>query len=343
MKQNVTMQDIAEHFGVSKVTVSKALNDKEGVSDELKNKIVQAAEEMGYRMNTIAKSLKTNSTFNIGVIIPEQFTNTGNYHHNNENVSFYMDFYQVVSKALYEENYAAILHILSAEDEEENILPRLYRENKVDGFIVLGQVAHSYVEKLQETKLPIVYLDFYGEYLEMDSITSDNFAGCYMLTNYLIHNGHKDIAFVGNIFSTSSIQDRFLGCYKSLLEHKIKLPEDHILSDRDQKGRYIKLVYPEKMPTAFVCNCDQVANIVIRELQQKGYRIPEDISVVGFDNSLYSAMSTPTITTVEVDTAGMAHEAVRLLLRKLEDTDYRSGKIAIKGKLIIKESSGDKK
>lgn len=343
MKQNVTMQDIADRFGVSKVTVSKALNDKEGVSNELKNKIIQVAEEMGYRMNTIAKSLKTNSTLNIGVIVPEQFTNTVKYNHNNENISFYMDFYQVVSKALYEENYSAILHILSTEDEEKNVLPKLYRDNKVDGFIVLGQVTHSYVEKLQATELPIVYLDFYDEYLVMDSITSDNFAGCYMITNYLIHNAHRDIAFIGNIFSTSSIQDRFLGCYKSLLEHKIKLPEDHIISDRDEKGRYIELIYPKKMPTAFVCNCDQVANIVIRELQQKGYRVPEDVSVVGFDNSIYSAMSTPTITTVEVDTAGMACEVVRLLLRKLDDVDYRIGKIAIKGKLIIKDSVGKKK
>lgn len=342
MKQNVTMQDIADRLGVSKVTVSKAMNDKEGVSNELKEKIVQVAEEMGYRLNTIAKSLKTNSTFNIGVIVPEQFTNIGEVHCNDENVSFYMGFYQVVSKALYMENYSAILHILSTQDEEENVLPKLYHDNKVDGFIVLGQVSHSYVDKLKSTELPIVYLDFYNEYLEMDSVTSDNFAGCYLITNYLIHNGHQNIAFVGNIYSTSSIQDRFLGFYKSLLEHKIMLPKDYIIADRDEKGRYVELLYPKKMPTAFVCNCDQVANIVIRELQQKGYRIPDDISVVGFDNSIYSAMSTPSITTVEVDTATMAKEVVRLLLRKLENAEFRSGKIAIKGKLIIKESSGKK-
>ncbi|MFA9377944.1 MAG: substrate-binding domain-containing protein [Lachnotalea sp.] len=343
MKQNVTMQDIADRFGVSKVTISKALNDKEGVSNELKNKIILGAEEMGYRMNAIAQSLKTNSTFNIGVIVPEQFTNTGKYKNSNENVSFYMDLYQEVSKALYEENYSAILHILSTEDEEESILPKLYRDNKVDGFIVLGQVAHSYVEKLQDTEFPIVYLDFYDEYLDRDSITSDNFAGCYMITNYLIHNAHRDIAFVGNLFSTSSIQDRFLGYYKSLLEHKIQLPEDYIISDRDEKGRYIELVYPKKMPTAFVCNCDQVANIVIRELQQKGYCVPEDISVVGFDNSIYSAMSIPTITTVEVDMTAMVCEVVRLLLKKLENIEYKSGKIAIKGKLVIKDSVAEKK
>jgi len=157
MKQNITMQDIADRFGVSKVTVSKALNNKDGVSEELKGKIIAVAEEMGYRMNTIAKSLTSNTTFNVGVIIPERFTNTGSFHRESDSASFYMDFYQVVSKALEQEKYSAILSILSASDEEAGRMPRLYTDNKVDGFIILGQVNHSYVETLNETKLPIVF------------------------------------------------------------------------------------------------------------------------------------------------------------------------------------------
>ena len=335
---NVTMQDIADQLGVSKVTVSKALNNKEGVGAAMKAKILELAIDMGYRMNTIAKSLTVNATFNIGIVVPERFTNTGKYRSQNERSSFYMDFYQVVSKALEEEQYSAILQIVSQEDEDACILPKLYLGNKIDGFIILGQVGHKYVELLQTTELPVVFLDFYDEYMKMDSITSDNFTGSYMITNYLINNGFKDLAFVGNIYSTSSIQDRYLGYYKSLLEHKLTLKVENVISDRDESGQFIELKYPEPMPEAFVCNCDQIANIVIRDLQKKGYKIPEDISVVGFDNSIYSSLSTPQITTVQVDTERMAKEGVRLILRKIEEPLYRIGKVAVKGTCIFKES-----
>lgn len=336
--QNVTMQDIADRLGVSKVTVSKALNNKDGVSKELKVTIVELAKEMGYRMNTIAKSLKVNATFNIGVIVPEQFTNTGKYHRQNESASFYMEFYQSVTKALEEEHYSAILQILTGEEEDNNILPRLYQNKKIDGFIILGQVSRSYIEKLQSTKLPVVFLDFYDEYMNIDSVITDNFTASYMITNYLINNGFEDLVFVGNIYSTSSIQDRFLGFYRSLLENKIVLNNEGVISDRDDKGVFIDIKYPKEMPQAFVCNCDQVASIVIRDLQQKGYKIPEDISVVGFDNSIYSSVSVPQITTVELDIHKMAQEGVRLILRKIEEPEYHVGKVAVKGKCIYKES-----
>ena len=338
MKQNITMQDIADRFGVSKVTVSKALNDKEGVSDSLKEKIQEAATEMGYRMNVIARSLKENATYNIGVIIAEHFTTTGDVHKTPESNSFYMNFYQEISKVLSLQRYSAILYILTEEDEHNQILPSIYMENKVDGLIILGQVNDDYVTALSERDVPLVFLDFYDELVDTDSITTDNFDGCYSLTNYLIREGHRKIAYVGNIYFTSSIQDRYLGYYKSLLEHRMDLRMDYVINDRNDRGEFVTIEYPKDMPSAFVCNCDQVANLVIRDLKRLGYKVPEDISVAGFDNSIYSSLSEPTITTVEVDTANMSQAAVDLLLKKIEGKQYAAGKQAIKGRLIIKES-----
>lgn len=338
MKRNITMQDIADHFGVSKVTVSKALNDKEGVSDELKEKIKQGAIDMGYRMNSIAKSLKENATYNIGVIMAERFTKIGKYEKPHESGSFYMDFYQVITKTLSDQKYSAILYILH-ENEEKNLeLPGLYLDNKIDGFIVLGQIDHTYIEKIQETLLPVVYLDFYDESIETDSVTTDNFYGCYSVTNYLIRQNHKKIAYVGNVYTTSSIQDRFLGYYKSLLEHGLALREEYIVSDRDEKGEFIDFNYPKDMPSAFVCNCDQVAHNLIRDLNLKGFRVPEDVSVVGFDNSIYSTISSPQITTVEVNISAMAQASVELLLKKIQGLSYQSGRQAIRGTVIYRDS-----
>lgn len=330
MKRNITMRDIAEKLGVSNVTVSKALNDKEGVSEELKIKIKKLAEEMGYRYNTLAKAMKEGQAYNIGVIIAERFTG--------EHKSFYLQFYQHISKLLDEHQYSGILHILTSEDERELNLPRIYHDKKVDGFIILGQISKEYIGILQNIEIPIIFLDFYDDHVEIDSVITDNFYGAYEITNYLVKSGHEKIAFIGNIYATSSIQDRFLGYYKSLLEHRIKLREDYIINDRDDNGKFIDLCIPDNLPTAFVCNCDRIAYNLINKLKSLGYNIPKDFSVVGFDNDIFASISDPKITTVEVNIEEMAKTAVKFIIEKIKDEDKKYGRVLVKGRIIYRDS-----
>jgi LacI family transcriptional regulator len=330
VKSNVTMRDIAERVGVSSVTISKALNDKEGVSDELKEKIKIIAEEMGYRFNTHAKSMKEGLSYNIGIVIPERFTGSTQ--------AFYLQFYQVLSKVMGTYRYSGILHLLSQEDEEKLVLPRIYNEKKVDGFIILGQISMEYVEEIQRIDCPVVFLDFYTNQNQIDSVLTDNFFGVFDITNYLIKNGHRKIAFVGNVYSTSSIQDRFLGYYKSLLEHKIEIRDDYVIKDRDESGKYIDIDFPKDMPTAFVCNNDEVAYNVINALQKKGYKIPEDCSVVGFDNSIFATLTNPLLTTIEVDMDKMSKVAVKLILEKLKNPKNKFGRTLVEGTIIYRDS-----
>lgn len=330
MKNNVTMKDIAERIGVSSVTVSKALNDKEGVSDELKERIKVLAAEMGYRFNAAARSMKEGLSFNIGVIIPERFAG--------KDQSFYLHFYQIISRVLEKQGYYGILHILKEADEEALKLPRIYSEQKVDGFIILGQIRKGYIQTLENIEVPTVFMDFYDEHSSIDSVITDNFYGAYDITNYLFKNGHKKIAYVGNIYSTSSIQDRFLGYYKSLLEHGVKLNEDYIINDRDEKGTYIDIEIPEDYPTAFVCNCDQVAHNLIGKLKELGYQVPDDFSVVGFDNDIYATITEPGLTTVEVDVKEMAQTAVKFIHEKIKDNRKQFGRVQVKGKIVYRHS-----
>lgn len=331
MKRSITMKDIANRLDVSTVTVSKALNDKEGVSGELKERIKAVAEDMGYRINSLAKSMKEGLSYNIGVIIAERYTG---------NNSFYLHFYQQMVTVLEAHNYYGILHVMSAEDESNLKQPRVYLDRKVDGLIILGQVSKPYIELLKGIDIPIVFLDFYDEHEDIDTITTDNFHSSYELTNYVIGNGHAKIAYIGNIYSTSSIQDRMLGYFRSLLEHRLPLRLDYIVSDRDEAGRFIDLELPGDMPTAFVCNCDQVAYNLIKLLKQKGYRVPEDISVVGFDNDIYSTISEPQITTVEVNIAEMSNMAYSVIARKIKNPDKVYGRALVKGRLILRDSVG---
>lgn len=324
------MKDIANKLGVSSVTVSKALSNKEGVSDDLKIKIKNLAEEMGYRYNTAAKSIKDGLSYNIGVLIPERFTGISH--------SFYMRVYQHISLHLEQYGYFGILNILSSDEEENLSYPRIYNEKKVDGIIILGQISKPYIETIQSMDLPKIFLDFYDEHSSIDSIVSDNFYGAYEITNYLIQNNHKRIAYVGNIYSTSSIQDRFLGYYKSLLEHGLVLDPNLILNDRDERGTYIDIVLPEETPTAFVCNCDQVAYNLYDRLNALGYRIPEDFSVVGFDNDIYATLTTPKLTTVEVDIEKMAQLALKTIMDKITNPDHTNGRVQVQGKIIYRDS-----
>ncbi len=334
MKKQIRMIDIAKSMNVSVVTVSNALNDREGVSSELRSAIKKVADELGYKYTVNEKITPKIENRNIGILMSERFVG--------EKGTFYWRLCQETSKELLKKNLFAINETLSKEDEKEGALPKVVSENKVSGLIVLGQIKRKYIETLVECDIPIIFLDFYDKHYNIDSVVTDNFYGMYLLTDYLIENGHKNIGFVGSVNATSSIQDRYLGYIKALMENEIDMPINNIpdvIEDRDEHGINLReMKFPENMPTAFVCNCDETAFRVISALRSKGFRIPEDISVVGFDNFIVSDVCDPPITTVEVNMKAMAEETVETMIRKLENKKYRSGRKIILGKLIIKES-----
>lgn len=330
VRKSITMKDIAEKLEVSIVTVSKALSDKDGVGDELKEKIKQLAIAMGYRYNAVAKSMKEGLTYNIGIIVPERFIG--------RQQSFYLSFHTHISQALESHGYYGILQILSPDDEERLILPRFYSEKRVDGMIVLGQISKPYIEALQNLETPIVFLDFYEEHSNIGSVITDSFYAAYELTNHIIKCGHEKIAFVGTIYATSSIQDRFLGYYKSLIEHRIPLNQAYILNDRNEQGDFIEIELPENMPTAFVCNNDEIAYNLIIKLKKLGFKVPDDVSVAGFDNDIYATISSPQITTVQVDMEEMSRVAIKILINKINKSVKEYGRLLVKGKLVIRDS-----
>ncbi|WFR55187.1 substrate-binding domain-containing protein [Anaerocolumna sp. AGMB13025] len=329
--KNVTMKDIADKLNISTVTVSKALSDKDGVSEELRDKIKTIADDMGYRYNTLAKGMKEGKSYNIGILIADRFIR-------DDGDAFYLKMYQSVVKALSKVNYYAIMEIITSEAEKRLIIPNMITDNKVDGIIILGQMGIDYVNLIKYTAMPLVLLDFYDEQLDVDSIISDSFYGSYKVTNYLISQGHRKIGFVGKIFSTSSILDRYLGYYKALISNNLDVRQDWIIEDRSEEGEYIDYNLPEQMPTAFVCNNDGVAYLFINKLKKLGYNVPKEIAVVGFDNDIFASISSPKLTTVEVDIVTMAETAVDAMIRKISGDKHTIGRKVISGKLIIRDS-----
>lgn len=329
--KNVTMKDIADRLNISTVTVSKALSDKDGVSSELRDRIKNVAEEMGYRYNTLTKGMKEGRSYNIGVLIADRFIR-------DDGDAFYLKMYQSVVKALSRVNYYGILEIVSSDSERKLVTPNIVSDNKVDGIIILGQMSIEYVNLIKGTTMPLILLDFYDELLDVDSIISDSFYGSYKVTNYLLSQGHKTIGFVGNVFSTSSILDRYLGYYKALISNGLEVKEEWIIEDRGEDGEYIDFKLPKQLPTAFVCNNDGVAYLFINKLKKLGYKVPKEISVVGFDNDIFANISVPKLTTVEVDIISMSETAVDAMIRKISGDKHAIGRKVISGKLIIRDS-----
>lgn len=330
MAKDVTMQDIAKELGISTVSVSKALTDKDGVGSEMRAAIKKKAEEMGYRYS-VTKSGKEGRNYNIGVLVEEHFIK--------DNTSaFYFKMYQSIVMKLPKNNYSGILEILTADKIKSGILPKIITDKKVDGLIALGKIESNYLKMLREIGIPIVYLDYYDRHMEVPSVTTDNVYGTYMLMNHIVRMGHRKIAFVGDIEATPSILDRYLGYMRGLIVNNISVPADYLICDRDAEGSYIDMKMPAEMPTAFVCNCDHVALFLIENLKKAGYRVPEDVSVVGFDNSPFAEYADPKLTTVEVDVDTMTETACDLLVSMIRGEKNIHGRKVISGRLIIRES-----
>lgn len=332
------MIDIAKKVGVSVVTVSNALAGRDGVSDALRSHICETAKQMGYKPSNTKSNKKTAYDLklekNVGILTPERFVGYMG--------TFYWELTASVSNKLAEFDVYTIYECVTAKNEQECILPKIITENKIDGIIVIGQVHRQYIELLSEIDIPLIFVDFYDNRFEIDSVNSDSYYGGYIITDYLVKMGHRNIGFLGNVTATSSIHDRFLGYIKCIMENNLEYRSEWTLDDRDESGRiYDRIAFPEEIPTAFVCNCDETAFRVIADLKSKGVRIPEDISIVGYDNYTVSNFCIPAITTIEVDIDKMASVSVEIMIKKLMDPTYTEGRRIISGRLLIKDSVFD--
>lgn len=328
MDRAVTMKDIAKALGISVVTVSKALAGKDGASPKLREQIFEKAKELNY-VPVPKKVTEEKKHYNIGVLVADHFFSDN---------AFYAEMYRYIVKSATKARASAIMEIVQKEEEEQGRLPQLITENRADVVIFLGQFTTKYLRGITKTQLPFVFLDCYEDQLPGTSILSDSETGMFHLMQYLIETGHKTFAYVGNIDATSSIMDRYLGCIKALLTYHLPLESIQRLEDRDEDGKQISVALPEVLPDAFVCNCDMTAFYLISQLKEKGYRVPEDVSVTGFDDYMYAALLNPSLTTYKVDIAGMATAAVEAALKKCKKSRKSEERITLPGVLIKRES-----
>ncbi len=328
MAKKVKMADIAQKLGVSTVTVSKALAGKDGVSEAVREKILTLALEMGYQPKAPATA-QEHSGATVGVLISERFLRP--------NESFYWTMYERVLDKLAARGMYGMIERITLKDEKERTVPMLVQGGRVQAIIVIGSFTLDYLQMLRQLDLPVMQMDNYNPHSGLDTVVSDGYYGMYIMTDYLLQKGHRDIAYVGRVGATSSITDRYFGYCRALQENGIPLREDWVLSDRDDDGNW-QFSIPEEMPTAFVCNCDAVAYHLIRMLTERGVQVPADVSVVCFDDYLFSELASPKVTCYGVDVDGMAQTGVDQLCRRWRSPDAEILFQVVTGHLVEKES-----
>ncbi len=366
---SVTLSAIAQQLGTSTVTVYNALNGKGAISPELRQKIIQTAQELGYQRRTKAKAVAsraeeaqgasndplrpllqpypsadagpeplgaaeaiTSPNRQIGLVIAQRYLSVG--------TSFYWHLYQYTATTAARFGLASTIVQVSDEQVENGQLPHLLNlltcasSNKalqLDGLIIMGPFAHDYLKLLAQLPIPCTLLDYYDEELELSAVLSHNYINSYQITRYVIKKGHTRLGFIGTRQGFDNIADRFYGFERALLLSDLALNPEWVIDDRDpEHGTIYEQMplpesfvpaeharVPEHMPTALVCNCDYSAAILQRTLLQRGFRVPEDISLVGYDNFLPDLSIAPELTTLDVNLQRMAQFAVSNIVQLL--------------------------
>lgn len=329
----VTMKDIANRLGISINAVSIALNDKVGVSDEMRIEILRTADEMGY-INQKRKYLSVFSKTNICVLMQNYYADTGH-------------FYSIVLRSIVEQaKVFGFFSILNYFDDQKLELPECIVERKVSGVIVVGKISDDNLMLLKRTGIPIVLVDFTSLYAPCDCILTHNKQGSYMMTNYVIRKGYKNIGFFGDLNYSLSFEDRYMGYRQSLINNHIVNDneliqymnkysftegiENYVLNN-DIQG-IMNILKSKKLPEVLICANDSNAFIVILALTQLGIRVPEDIGVVGFDDTPLCIKSIPQITTIQVQKELMGQVAVS----KLIDLIHRKESVTMTQLLSVK-------
>jgi DNA-binding LacI/PurR family transcriptional regulator len=331
-------QDVAKLAGVSRTTVSFVLNDVAGVkiSQETRQRVLEAARELNYYPTAAARSLASGRTRRIGLILGE-----GQKRLSAD--AFLPAFLQGVTALVHQRGYLLVLQM--AEDvPSHEAYSRLLREQQVDGLILSGPRSDDPVlADLAQEHFPLI---LHGRLVDssLPCVDVDNKAGAYQAVTHLIGLGHRRIGFISNApLFYSGTQDRFAGYAQALAEFDIPRDEELVRSGAflPESGRAAMealLSLPQR-PTAVFVASDVVAIGAMGAIQSAGLQIPDDMAVVGFDDIFLAAHLQPPLTTVRVPAYGLGWTAARVLLSLIEgDEDVSS--VWLETELVIRESCG---
>ncbi|MEF9935515.1 MAG: LacI family DNA-binding transcriptional regulator [Clostridium sp.] len=325
----VTIKDIAKASNVSIATVSRVINNKdEGVSEVTREKIKKIMKEMDYRPSGIARGLVTKKTHTIGLIVPD-ISNP-----------FFPAIVKGVEDAASSSGYNIILCNSDDNPKKEVASINILQEKCVDGiiYIAANNTSNEGVKLLQEIGIPFVHIDRESDDIKCSSVSTDGRLGMKKITNFLLENGHTSIAYIKG----SVTRDRLEGFREALGEYGVNI-DDNLIYNGDfrlksgEEGAKHFLETGVKF-TAIVCENDLMAAGAIDYLWKSGVKVPEDVSVTGFDDIYISQLLYPKLTTVNQQTYEMGRRSVEALLKSILTSSAIYEKIMLEPCIVVRDS-----
>ncbi|WNS45259.1 LacI family DNA-binding transcriptional regulator [Paenibacillus sp. MMS20-IR301] len=338
------MEDIARIANVSKAAVSLAFSGKPGIGEETRERILQIAHESGYkprnRVTAAAAQVHKSLLFLV-------FTNSGIVTEDYYQQPFFKELIQFIGERCRAKGYELVFSTIDIGSFDEGI-QNLAEDNRSDGVIVLGtNLTRGQITAIGDKVANLVVLDTCYEMLPLQFIQINNVMGAYRAGSYLIEHGHTEIGYIASNVRIHNFEERERGFLKALSEHEITEAcrlsvAPTILSSQESLKQQLSAFLSEghPLPTAWFCECDYIAISAMKTMSELGIRVPQDCSIIGFDNITESLIVTPELTTVHVDKEKLAALAVDLLADYINHPqDAPKTKFMIDTKFIERSSS----
>lgn len=332
----VTIKDIAREANVSYATVSRALNNKRGVRESTRRRVLELAVEMSYTPNAIARGLVKKQTHTLGLIIPD-ITNP-----------FYPEVARGIEDGAAERGFSIFLCNTNWEREREVDYLRLLAEKRVDG-IVLAPIDNEVeaVEYRFAGKIPVVYVSNAPHRTRHSFVVIDNVLGGFLATEHLIQAGYRTVGFVGSTEDSLTIEERLKGYRRALKKHGLPVENKYIrLGEFKQESGYRivrRMIAEEDYPRAIFAENDLLALGILQGAKASGLSVPEDVAVVGFDDIPFASFPEVQLTTINQPTYKMGRKAVEILLEQIaalkRPPSSLPRQIYLEPRLIVRQSS----
>lgn len=329
----IRVKDIAEKVGVSPTTVSLVLNNKPGAGEELRGKILKTAQELGYAAPRGTRS---------GSLCLLHIARNGHTVNRDHDV-FIADYIEGLSQGAKLSGNS--LEILMFEPSPIEQVLEAAQGNQADGFIILGtELSREDIESFQLVRKPLVFIDTYHDFLNFDFVDMNNEDSIFLLLSHLSAMGHRRIGLVKGSVETRNFRLREEGFFAGLRKLDLELDRSWIyLVDQTYHGAYedmsVILSRGPKLPSALLCANDIIASGCLKAFSDAGIKVPEELSVVGFDDLPLSAIVDPPLTTIQVSKAQIGRMAVQLLVSRIRgDADMPAVKVLIGGRLVERRS-----
>jgi len=326
-----SIKDVAREAGVSIATVSRVLNDVDVVNEETKKKVLDAIDKLGYRPNIVARSLKTQKTSTIGIIIPDISS------------LFYPEIVRGAEDVANIYSYNIMLCNTDLDSDKEKEYLNVLKEKMVDGVIYMSNsLENDTIELIKELELPTVLVETTDEEKTFPSVTIDNVKAAYEAVDYLIKKGNKKIAYLGaKKDKVNAASLRYEGYIKALKDNGIEVDEN-LISHSGLKAHSgyegMKNILNYQRPDGVFCASDELAIGAVNALRDAEISVPNEVDVVGFDNISTAAMFYPKLTTVNQPMYDMGSVGMRMLIKLINKTELDEKYFVLPHDLIQRDS-----